>query len=221
MSINSAPCSEEVLVEMGDPEETPPPPRRFVRWLAWRLLLLVFLTFLGFGVFLDIYGQVDQAAPAQAIVILGAGVAPGGLPGDSLRARTLHAVTLYKRHFAPVIICTGGLGDYPPTEAEVATRLAVTCGVPDGVIYPDATSTSTRENAVNAAAICRTFNWRRVIIVSDPYHLWRARRDFLRAGLLPYPSPATDCLRNRQLPLRLLWTVREELLILRDVISGQ
>ena len=45
-------------------------------------------------------------------------------PGDSLRARTLHAVDLYRRGFAPRIIFTGGLGTYTPTEAEVAAELA-------------------------------------------------------------------------------------------------
>src|SRR5438093_278096 len=62
--------------------------RRRLR-LALIFLGLCLAAFLALAVFLDAYGQVDRAAPAQAIVVLGARVTAAGLPGDSLRARTL------------------------------------------------------------------------------------------------------------------------------------
>jgi uncharacterized SAM-binding protein YcdF (DUF218 family) len=202
-----------------EPEPEAPPPRR--RRL-WRLALLPLLAVLGWGLFLDLYGQADQAAPAQAIIVLGSRVLPNGEPGDSLRARTAQAVRLYHRGFAPALITTGGLdveNHAPPTEAAAAARLAKRLGVPDAAIIEEPASTSTRENARNAARICRAHGWTRVIIVSDPYHLWRAHRNFTLEGLTAYPSPARDCARNRQPQQRVLWTLREMAAILRDVVQ--
>src|SRR5258708_4085370 len=107
---------------------------RFGRWKRRRLIFCLCLApplvFILLTVFLNLYGRIDQAQPAQAIIVLGAGVLKSGQPGASLRARTLHAVALYKQGFAPKIICTGGLGKYPPAEATAASRLAQEHGVP-------------------------------------------------------------------------------------------
>lgn len=170
------------------------------------------------ALWLDRFGHHDRAQAADAIVVLGARVLPGGVPGDSLRARTLQAVALYRRGLAPTILCTGGVGEHPPAEAEAAATLARQAGVPDAALLLEDRSTSTRENALFAAAIGRERGWRQVIVVSDPYHLWRARRAFARAGLTAYPSPATTGERDRKPLRRLQWTLRECLLVTRDLL---
>ena len=194
------------------------PSRSRRRWRRWLLLLLGVLA-LGVGslaLTVDRYGQVDRAQPAAAIVVLGAGVRPDGTPGDSLHARVMKAVTLYRRGLAPVLVFTGGVGDYPPAEAVAAARLARAQGVPDEAMVLETRSTSTRENLANAALLCRAHGWQRVIVVSDPYHLWRAHYFCVREHLAAFPSPATGCLRNRNLALRAVWTVREALLLCRE-----
>jgi uncharacterized SAM-binding protein YcdF (DUF218 family) len=171
----------------------------------------------GFGVlmlYLDTYGQHERAQSAQAIVVLGARVVTPGVPGLSLRARTLKAVEHYRKELAPKIICTGGVGDFPPAEAQAAAALAIRGGVPARDILLEDTSTHTVENARNTARICAAHGWRRVIVVSDPYHLWRARRDFEAVGLTAFPSPAS----NRDSSQRLSATAREALCVLRDMI---
>lgn len=190
---------------------------RFARVLAG-LALAGMLGVAGLAHFIDRYGQVDRARPADAIVVLGARVDERGEPGDSLRARTLHAVALYERGLAPKILCTGGVGDHPPSEAEAAAALARSRGVPASDLVLESRSTSTRENALYAAKIRRAKGWHEVIVVSDPYHLWRARRELTRAGLVAYPSPALDCARNRVLHRRFFWAVREVLALARDHI---
>ena len=152
-------------------------------------------------------------------MILGSRVEPSGAPGISLRGRTMHAVRLYKRGLAPKIICTGGTGTYPPAEAKVAATLAIQQGVPADDVLLEDTSTSTWENARNTARICKAHGWKRVIVVSDPYHLWRARRDFEKCGLTAFPSPAASQQWRSQPWWRLLWTCREALLVLRDLIA--
>jgi uncharacterized SAM-binding protein YcdF (DUF218 family) len=172
--------------------------------------------FLALAWQIDAYGQVDRAATADALVVLGARVLPGGEPDDSLRARTLKAVELYRQGIASTLICTGGVGDNPPAESRVAADLAIRSGVPAEKIQLEEHSTSTRENAEYAARICREQGWKKVVVVSDPYHLFRARRAFEREGLTVLTSPALDCRRNRNPRERVLWTLRETVLVLRD-----
>lgn len=173
------------------------------------------------AVTIDNFGQRDRSHPADAIVVLGARVEPGGAPGDSLRCRTLRAVHLYQEGMAAAILFTGGVGEHPPSEAQAARNLARSLGIPERACVLEEHSTSTWENAVNAAAICRERGWRKVVVVSDPYHLYRASRNFGKAGLEPYPSPARDCARNRSLLSRAEWAVRDTLLVIRDILMGR
>ncbi len=167
-------------------------PRKSRRWRYG----LLGLALLGLGAWLaglaaiDQYGQQDQAQPAEAIIILGARVYPGGVAGPSLTRRTQHAAALYQRGLAPYLICSGGVGENPPAEAVVAGRLAQQLGVPAAALLYDDRSTSTEESAQNTAALMRARGWTRAIVVSDSYHLYRARLLFQQAGVTAYPSPA-------------------------------
>lgn len=184
------------------------------------LRVLVLMPPLLFGLamlFLDRYGQTDRARRAGAIVVLGAAVNSYGLPGPSLRARTLHAVELYHRGLAPVIVFTGGVGTNPPAESRVAAALAMRRGVPRSAIFLEETSTSTWENIGNTAQICRELGAQSVVVVSDPYHLWRAQRNFGAHGIKAYPSPTS----NRETWLRVLMTAREVLSVSRDFFTGR
>lgn len=148
-------------------------------------VLLALIIMVGF---LDGYGQKDRAQKSDAIVVLGARVRPDGKAGQGLTLRVLHAVRLYKKGFAPKIIMTGGVGDNPPSEAQVAAELAVKNGVPREDVIQENKSTSTWENAAYTALICKKRNWKTVLVVSDPVSfvarskklptLWNARLGF-------------------------------------------
>lgn len=176
-------------------------------------VLLALMVMVGF---IDGYGQKNRAQKADAIVVLGARVRPDGQAGQGLRMRVLHAVRLYKKGFAPKIIMTGGVGDNPPSEARVSADLAVQNGVPREDIIEENKSTSTWENAAFAAGICKKNGWKSVLIVSDPFHLWRARRNFERNGMRSFVSPVAAELWKSQPGRRLFWTSREAVLAARD-----
>ena len=55
----------------------------------------------------------------DVIVVLGAAVWPGGQPSPALQRRVMHAVDLMQRGYAAYLLVTGGMGQYPPTEASV------------------------------------------------------------------------------------------------------
>ncbi|HVF84578.1 MAG TPA: YdcF family protein [Abditibacteriaceae bacterium] len=166
---------------------------------------------------LDSYGQTDRAQPAQAIVVLGSRVTAAGQAGNSLRRRALQAVSLYQRGFAPFIICTGGVGHNAPSEAQTAARLIRNQGVPDSAILLEDQSHSTWENVANTTAICRARGWTQVVVVSEPYHLWRAERNFAAFGIQAFPSPA----QNPQPRSRILMAARECLSVIRDLLNGR
>lgn len=175
------------------------------------------LLLLGFGallLFLDRWGQSDRAEAAEAVVVLGAHVTEQGMASAALRERTLQATKIYNCGLAPVLITTGGTGTFPPSEARVAADLAMTQGVPRSRIFLEEESRSTWENARNAAIICRAHGWKRVIIVSEPYHLFRACANFRKQGLEATVSPSP----NYAWPRRLKMTAREAVLVLRDAV---
>lgn len=186
-----------------------------------RRLKRVFILFLplifisALMLFLDRWGQSDRSQKADAIVVLGAHVRRNGVASPALRGRALHAAQLYKRGLAGHIITTGGVGDNPPAEALVAAAIVKESGVPSHAISSETTSTSTWENAANASHICRENGWTRVIIVSEPFHLWRATRNFQKHGLQAYASPSID----RRVRFRVWMTIREAPAVLRDIIT--
>jgi uncharacterized SAM-binding protein YcdF (DUF218 family) len=184
-----------------------------------RRLLIVAAGALTCGVFglawvVDRFGQRERADSADAVVVLGARVLPGGVPSGALRARTEKAVELYQRGVAPRLVFSGGVGVNPPSEARVMLALATRLGVPAEACILEEESHSTEENARLAAKLLRTLGARRVVVVSDPYHLLRARQYFRLNGLDVATSPALETERNLNAVDRFYWTVREAIALL-------
>lgn len=167
---------------------------------------------------LDRWGQhAPMAARADCIIVLGARVVPPGVAGLALRARSQRAAQLYAAGIAPRIICTGGVGTTPPAESIAATNVLLRRGVPQGAIVHEELSTSTWENAEEAAKVCRAQGWTRVIVVSDAYHLWRATRNFQKLGLEATPASTP----NPPLSRRIWMSLREAILVVRDGCIGR
>jgi len=196
---------------------TPASPRSFARTAARALLVaLGVLTcgVLGLAFAVDRFGQKDRARRAQAIVVLGARVLEDGTPSGALRARAERAAELYRQGLAPLVVFSGGVGRYPPAEALAARDHALSLGVPPTACVVETDSHSTAENAAFTAHVLRARGLSEAILVSDPYHLLRARQYFWRAGVRAVPSPALLSERNLSLPDRCYWTVREAFAIL-------
>ena len=136
--------------------------------------------------------RADARTSADVIIVLGAAVYPGEQPSPALYARTRTGVGLYQQGYAQHIIVSGGLGGYPPSEAEVMRRIALGMGVPEEAIFLEDQSHSTVENFKNSARIMAEHGWDSALVVSDPYHMYRACRVGHDAGLAVYPVPAAD-----------------------------
>jgi uncharacterized SAM-binding protein YcdF (DUF218 family) len=159
---------------------------------------------------------VDEAQAADIIVVLGA-AEYRGKPSPVLRARLDHALALYNKGLAPRILTTGGAGGDPVyTEGDVGRSYLVSRGMPSEAIVVDPEGASTAYSTAAAAEIMRRMGLKSCIVVSDGYHIFRAKRMLQVSGVKVYGSPRSlnppDDWRERWLYVRqaigyLLWRV--------------
>jgi uncharacterized SAM-binding protein YcdF (DUF218 family) len=122
------------------------------------------------------YGRSIKPVKSDAIIVLGAAVVGEDQPSPVLQERLNSALTLYRQHYAPVFILTGGQGEGERiTEAEASKRYLESKGVPSAVMYLDNQSKNTWENLFNAKQIMQKQGMHTAIIVTDYYHQERAQ----------------------------------------------
>jgi uncharacterized SAM-binding protein YcdF (DUF218 family) len=159
----------------------------------------------------DRFGRRDGAGRADVIIVLGAQVLEGERASPALRARVERGVALFHRGLAPRLLLSGGGHRGPTSEAEIMRRIAAAQGVPDVAILLEPESRNTAENAYLSSAMMRRHGFESAIVVSDPFHLLRARQWFRRAGVEVGTSPAPLSGRGFTWVDRLFWTLREAL----------
>lgn len=162
------------------------------RAVAVSFILLV-LAVLGWAVVVvavAVQGARDQARPADAIVVLGA-AQYNGRPSPVFRARLDHAATLYQRGLAPVVLVTGGVGAGDTlNEANVGRDYLTRLGLPTEVVVPLPAGDDTYASLAQARRWFAGRDSRRVLLVSDGFHMLRLRIIAARLGLVPFTSPA-------------------------------
>lgn len=126
---------------------------------------------------------------AAAIVVVGGGPVPAPLRGwdartDPALATPLGiAVSLYRRHRAPVIVA---IANYAMPEF---VRAFIRQGIPASALRLEAHSTSTRGDAFATAAALGASRSGRILLVATRTHMPRALATFRRAGFAVTPVP--------------------------------
>lgn len=155
----------------------------------------------------------EDDEPADAIVVLGAPLGPDGQLSAAAEERVRVGALLYKRGVAPVICVVGGhcpRGHREgPAEAEGMARWVRAHGVPEEALRVDRRSTSTWTNALRAAEILLPEGRRRVVLVTQPFHLRRSLFYFRRAGFEARGFLIEDSIQYRRPLAGLRWVVRE------------
>lgn len=174
-----------------------------------RLFALFLLVALGW--FIWVYQQIaqvaneDQAQPADAIAVFGAAEYLGH-PSPVFHARLDHAVELYRKQIAPLVITLGGGSDKDSglTEGGVGRDYLLASGIPFGNIIAETRSTDTEQQVHRLAAIARENKLKSIVVVSDDTHLFRIRELCKDAGLRVYtsPRPAFGHISNYDLAMR-------------------
>jgi uncharacterized SAM-binding protein YcdF (DUF218 family) len=118
-----------------------------------------------------------------------------------------------------LLVVSGGVGVFGPSEAEVGAAPARELGVDSTVLVLEADSHSTRENARFTATLLRGRGLHCVRVVSDPYHLARAKWAFQREQFEVEKHPVLNAPRHRSLILRLWWTAREVPAFIKMVVT--
>lgn len=136
--------------------------------------------------------MIDETRQADVIVVLGA-AEYRGRPSPVLRARLDHAYDLYMHGYAPRVITTGGAGGDPQfTEAEVGRNYLVKRGIPSEAITIENEGGSTVHSIVAVSEIMRRMGLESALLVSDGYHIYRAKQILQNEGMAVYGSPRPD-----------------------------
>lgn len=119
----------------------------------------------------------------DCVLVLGAGVKKDGTPSLLLRERLELSIKLYQTNAAPKILMSGDQGRAGYDEVNKMKEFAVEQGVPSQDIFMDHAGFSTYESMYRARDI---FQAKKVIIVTQKYHLYRALYIAEKLGLDAY-----------------------------------
>ena len=164
-------------------------PLRIIRRILTIVIAAILAAWARSAVAVLLWSSRDEARPAQAIVVLGA-AQYAGKPSPVLRARLDHALDLWNRKLASLLILTGGMGSGDTTsEAAVGRNYAKKRGVPDTAILIESEGRTTSESMRAVAGMLEVRGLQSALLVSDPFHMLRLRILARRFGFTPYTSP--------------------------------
>ena len=116
---------------------------------------------------------VDSPQRSDAIVVFAGGVGETGQAQGGAQERIGKAVALYREGVAPRLIISSGFV-FTLREAEVMKAIAVDQGVPADAIVLEERAANTYQNVAFTNRILDQHRWRRIALVSSPYHMRRA-----------------------------------------------
>ncbi len=133
----------------------------------------------------------------DVIVMLGGGSVAGtpdidgvgSLTGSSAN-RLLAAARIYKKTGLPIIISGGKLYSESASDAIVAKRKLIGLGIPADKVITEDKSRNTWENAYYTLEILKARHFKRPVLVTSAFHMWRSVIDFKKFGISvePYPT---------------------------------
>lgn len=166
---------------------------RLIRRIAAGVLALVVLYLSVTFVQVWWASRQDDRTPSTAIVVLGA-AQYNGEPSPVLKARLDHAAELWEAGVAPTIVVTGGKQEGDRVgEGYASFQYLLDQGIPESALKIEVDGTNTYEQLSASKAIVDDLGAAdSVVIVSSPYHSFRASGIAGEVGLVPHTSPSED-----------------------------
>ena len=127
--------------------------------------------------------QAEKLQNVDCIIVLGCQVHPDGNPSIMLNDRIQRGVELYKLGVSQKIIMSGDHGQAEYDEVNAMKQTAIDLGVDSSDVFMDHAGFSTYETVYRAKEI---FGAKRVVIVTQQYHLYRAVYIAKQLGLEAY-----------------------------------
>jgi len=155
------------------------------KWLKWTIIILLCLGLLGTITLIGINCHVKSVADSHiitaeqcmkledidCIIVLGCQVKEDGTLSHMLRDRLSRGVELYQMGAAPKLLMSGDHGRKDYNEVAAMKQYAIDNGVPSADVFMDHAGFSTYKTVYRAKEV---FQARKVIIVTQQYHLYRA-----------------------------------------------
>ena len=172
------------------------------------------------------FGTSDYRAKADAAVVFGAKANSDGSLSSSLDERVRTGVELYKQGLVSTLVMSGAVGDSGVDEPSAMRRAAISAGVPSSAIVLDHKGFDTDGTVAQTTMLFAKSGVRRVLVVSQPYHLPRVKLAYLAAGwdvrTVPaaqgaVPIPQTPLFVAREVPAFWVYWLRA---LARDVTGG-
>lgn len=135
------------------------------------------------------FGRVDDRSHADVILVLGAAQYNGD-PSSVLANRLNQALALYHQGVADQIVTVGGRQPRDRyTEAQAGGKYLINRGVPDTNVTEVNSGNDTLASFRAAEPVFKQHGWRTAVLVSDPWHMFRAERMALDSGIDAWTSP--------------------------------
>ncbi len=140
----------------------------------YHILILVSLVFLALIVFAFFFlgnflSLQDRLEKSDCVVVVS---------GGETMERTVEGVKLFKEEYAPCILFSGAAKKGNVSNAKTMRRQAIKERVPEDKIFIEEKATSTYENALFSKPILDKNNFKKIILVTSPYHQRRAYMNF-------------------------------------------
>lgn len=142
------------------------------------IIIIIVIIVLGINLYVrkstskQIMNENDCAklSDVDCIIILGAGIW-GDKPSPMLEDRLLEGIKLYQNNVSDKIIMSGDHGTKEYDEVNIMKNYAIEKGIPSENIFMDHAGFSTYESIYRARDI---FKAKKIVIVTQKYHLYRA-----------------------------------------------
>ena len=161
--------------------------------------------------------------PADAALILGNRAYLRGKPNPCLTGRVDAGIALASAGRVKQLVLSGGVDkEDGRIEAEVMESHARAQGY-GGPLLLEPASTSTRLNLSMSTPVLKAAGVRSVIVVSEPYHLWRVERLVRASGFdkdfdVQYAAASTSCWRRFGMVFK--GALREPLAVVNNAFNG-
>lgn len=196
---------------------------RFLKKIFFILVIIgivILVTFTGINIYVknkvkDKIIDIEEAkkiSDVDCIIVLGASVLDSETPSLMLEDRLKKAIEIYYNTSVPKLLMSGDHGGLYYDEVNVMKNYAIKEGVPSTDIFMDHAGFSTYESMYRAKEI---FGAKKVIIVTQEYHLTRAIYIAESLGLEAYGVPAENIRYKGQTER----DIREFLAIAKDFFS--
>ncbi|MDB6174376.1 MAG: hypothetical protein JWL59_3687 [Chthoniobacteraceae bacterium] len=128
-------------------------------------------------------GLHDEIGTADLGVVLGNTVNIDGSPSPRLAARLDRTLELYRQGAFPLVLVSGALGKEGHDEASVMRDYLTSRGIPSTQVIVDSDGRTTFATAKNTKALMKLRRLRSVLVVSQYFHMSRAKLAMRRFGI--------------------------------------